>query len=160
MMRVWMAPLGLHIEPAQTGDAKALAEIHGESFARGWAAAEFEAYIDDPKTLFVFIACDGSRKIAGFAVFRIAAEEAELLSIVIRRKWRGKGVGKALLRAARDDLRAGAVRHMFLEVEDGNRPALALYKASGFVEIGRRDAYYPKPGGDPATALIMRADIV
>ncbi len=158
-MRVWMAPSGLHIEPARPEDARILAEIHGESFARGWSAAEFAAYIDTPKTVSLFIACDGGRSIAGFAVFRVTDDEAELLSLAVKRKWRNRGIGGALMRAAWQDLRDGAVRHMFLEVEDRNGPALALYRALGFVEVGRRKAYYPKTDGDAVTAMVMRADI-
>jgi len=158
-MRYWMAPSGLHIEMAEAEDARKLAAIHAESFARGWPPAEFAAYVDDPAGASVFVACDPGRRIAGFAVFRFTGDEAELLSIAVTRKWRGKGVGGALLQAAREDLRNAAVRHMFLEVEDGNAPALRLYKGLGFVEIGRRAAYYPKPDGTAATALVMRADI-
>ena len=158
-MRVWMAPSGLHVAPAEPKDARKLARIHGASFARGWSPAEFTDYIDTPQTASVFVACDARRHIAGFALCRYTGEEAELLSIAVDRKWRGKGVGGALMRAAREDLRDSAVQHMFLEVEDGNGPALALYKGLGFVEIGRRDAYYPKPDGKAATALVMRADI-
>lgn len=159
MTRVWMAPAGLHIAPAEPGDAKPLARIHAESFARGWSPAEFAGYIADPKTASVFVACDARRRVAGFALFRFAGDEAELLSLAVDRKWRGKGVGGALMRAAREDLRDIAVQHMFLEVEDGNSPALKLYKGMGFVEVGRRDAYYPKPDGKAATALVMRAEI-
>ena len=158
-MRVWMAPAGLHVELAEPDDARALARIHEACFARGWSTAEFSDYIADPKLTSVFIACDAARRVAGFALFRIAGDEAELLSLAVERKWRGKGVGGALMRAACEDLRDIAVAHMFLEVDDGNRPALALYKRLGFVEIGRREAYYPKPDGKAATALVMRADI-
>jgi ribosomal-protein-alanine N-acetyltransferase len=158
-MRYWMAPSGLHIEMAEEVDARVLAQIHAESFARGWSRGEFADYIMDPRIASVFIACDSGRKIAGFAVFRFSGDEAELLSLAVTRKWRGKGVGGALMRAAREDLRNSAVQHMFLEVEDGNAPALALYRQSGFVEIGRRKAYYPKPDGGSATALVMRAEI-
>ena len=159
MMRVWMAPAGLHVEPAQPEDARDLAALHGASFARGWAENEFTDYIDDGKSHAVYVACDAARRLAGFAVFSFTGDEAELLSLAVARKWRGKGIGGALLRAARQDLRDVAVQHMFLEVEDGNAPALALYRGLGFVEVGRRAAYYLKPDGGAATALVMRADI-
>ncbi len=159
MMRVWMAPAGLHVEPARPEDTRSLADIHKQCFARGWAASEFSAYVDDPATALVLVACDGGRRVAGFAAFRMAAGEAELLSLAVQRRWRGRGVGTALMKAAHQDLRDSAVQHMFLEVEEGNVPALALYRSSGFVEIGRRAAYYPKPDGKVAAALVMRADI-
>lgn len=158
-MRYWMAPSGLHVEPAETRDARDLARIHAESFARGWSTGEFSDYIADQRTASVYVACDAARRIAGFAAFRYAGDEAELLSLAVARKWRCKGVGGALLNAACEDLRNIAVQHMFLEVEDGNAPALKLYRGLGFIEVARRKAYYPKPDGGAATALVMRADI-
>ena len=46
---------------------------------------------------------------------------------------------------------AGAVRIM-LEVRAGNHPAIALYEAEGFVQVGRRKNYYQAPRED---ALLM-----
>ena len=43
--------------------------------------------------------------------------------------------------------RAGIARIVHLEVEEGNAPALALYRRLGFGEIGRRDGYYGPPTG-------------
>jgi ribosomal-protein-alanine N-acetyltransferase len=48
---------------------------------------------------------------------------------------------------------------MFLEVEDANRSAIGLYQTLGFIEVGRREGYYPKPSGEAATALVMRRDL-
>ena len=45
---------------------------------------------------------------------------------------------------------------MHLEVEDGNAPALALYRRLGFGEIGRREGYYGRADGSRAAALTMR----
>jgi ribosomal-protein-alanine N-acetyltransferase len=48
---------------------------------------------------------------------------------------------------------------LFLEVEDSNAPALALYERQGFREVARREAYYRKADGSAATALVMRVDL-
>jgi ribosomal-protein-alanine N-acetyltransferase len=50
-------------------------------------------------------------------------------------------------------LRKAAV--MFLEVAAGNVAALALYRAAGFAEVGRRVRYY----ADGSDALVMRRDL-
>ena len=44
---------------------------------------------------------------------------------------------------------------MFLEVSERNSGARALYQKSGFVEVGRRGAYY-RQGSLAADALVMR----
>ena len=48
------------------------------------------------------------------------------------------------------------IRTLFLEVEEGNAPAIALYKRQGFTDVSRRDAYYRKADGSAATAIVMR----
>ncbi|MET0429646.1 MAG: ribosomal-protein-alanine acetyltransferase, partial [Microvirga sp.] len=50
-------------------------------------------------------------------------------------------------------------RIVFLEVEEGNAPALALYRRLGFREVGRREGYYARPDGTRAAALTMSLDL-
>ena len=45
---------------------------------------------------------------------------------------------------------------LFLEVDETNVPALALYRRLRFEEVGRRPAYYPGPDGQRTSALIMK----
>ena len=158
MMKLWMAPSGLHIEPGQMRDAAELARIHASGFYRGWPEAEFANFLREPSTP-VYIACDSKRRIAGFALIRIAADEAELLTIAVDPKWRGKRIGQALLHAAFDDLLMSPARRMFLEVSQDNAPAIRLYQSQGFTTISQRKGYYPKPDGSAATALVMSRDL-
>ena len=158
MMKLWMAPQGLHIEPGQTRDADDLARIHKAGFYRGWPREEFLSFLSEGATP-VYIACDAKRRIAGFALIRIAADEAELLTIAVDPKWRGKKVGQALLRAAFEDLRMSPARRMFLEVDEQNAPAVRLYGKEGFATISSRKGYYPRPDGSAATALVMARDL-
>jgi ribosomal-protein-alanine N-acetyltransferase len=158
MMKLWMAPAGLHIEPGQIGDAGELARIHAQGFYRGWPKAEFESFLDEFSTP-VYVACDAKRRIAGFALIRIAADEAELLTIAVDPKWRGKRIGQALLKATFDDLMMSPARRMFLEVSEDNAPAIKLYGRAGFATISSRKGYYPKPDGSAATALVMARDL-
>ncbi|MEX0859986.1 MAG: GNAT family N-acetyltransferase, partial [Cucumibacter sp.] len=116
-MRLWVAPQGLHVEPAKTEDAERLAELHAGAFFRGWAAADFAAYAIDPRTP-TYVVCDVRRRIAGFLTVRIAGEEAEILTVAVDRRWRGKRLGTALLEAAIDDLTRSPVKKLFLEVDE------------------------------------------
>lgn len=158
MMKLWMAPAGLHVEPGHTGDARDLARIHATGFYRGWPEAEFASFLSEPDTP-VYVACDAKRRIAGFGLIRIAADEAELLTIAVDPKWRGKGIGRALLRAAFDDLLMSPARRMFLEVSEENGAAIKLYTREGFTTISQRRGYYAKPDGTAATALVMARDL-
>ena len=50
---------------------------------------------------------------------------------------RGRGLGRALLRALEAEARANGVRQLHLEVEHGNEGARRLYLAEGFAATGR-----------------------
>jgi ribosomal protein S18 acetylase RimI-like enzyme len=51
---------------------------------------------------------------------------------------RGRGLGRAALRALMDEARALGVRALHLEVEADNAPAQALYRSEGFAGSERR----------------------
>ncbi len=159
MNRLWMAPHGLHIEPAETGDADTLAGLHAQGFHRGWPSADFASYIAGRDTP-VYVACDARRKIAGFAMLRLAADEAELITIAVDPRWRKKGVGRALMNAVLADLTMTAARRLFLEVAADNPAALKLYGRLGFTKISERQGYYARPDGRPATAIVMARDLL
>lgn len=159
MSGIWMAPMGLHIALGETRDAGQMAKLHAQGFFRGWPRSDFEAYLADPRTTPAYAAIDGRRTVHGFMMLRLAGDEAELLTIAVDPSRRGKGLGRALLEAGFADLAMTPVRRMFLEVDETNRSAIALYRRFGFAEIGTRKGYYPRPDGSAATALVMRADL-
>ena len=158
MVRSWMAPLGLHIEPAEPRDADAVASLHAKSFYQGWPRQDIEAYLLDSDTP-TLVACDARRNIAGFAMLRILGDDVELMTIAVDKKFQGKGVGEALMKACFEDLMMTPVKRMILEVAADNPSALRLYQKLGFVKISERKGYYARPDGQPATALVMARDL-
>ena len=158
MLRSWMAPLGLHIEPAQPRDADAVAKLHAQSFYRGWPRQDIEAYIIDPDTP-TLVASDQRHKVVGFAMLRILGDDVELMTIAVEPKFRGKGVGRALMQACFEDLMMTPVKRMVLEVAADNPAAIKLYRQLGFQQISERKGYYARPDGQPATALVMARNL-
>jgi [ribosomal protein S18]-alanine N-acetyltransferase len=145
------------VEPAGLRDAPRLAELHGASFHRGWGEGEFEDMLSQRNTLVHRLRL-GSRCI-GFAVSRIAADEAEILSIAIAAGHRGRGLSRQLLLTHLGHLAGRGVRTVFLEVEENNQPARRLYDRAGFAVAGRRERYYQEAGGEQLNALVMRRDL-
>ena len=145
------------IEPATLRDATALAELHGASFHRGWGEGEFEGMLTERNTLVHRLRV--GRRIIGFAVSRMAADEAEILSIAVDANHRGRGLSRNLLLTHLGHLAGRGVRSVFLEVEENNQPARRLYKRAGFAIAGRRERYYRQASGEQLNALMMRRDL-
>jgi ribosomal-protein-alanine N-acetyltransferase len=145
------------IEPATLRDAARLAQLHGASFHRGWGEGEFESMLSERNTLVQRLRV-GS-KIVGFAVSRMAADEAEILSIAVAVSHRGRGLSRNLLLTHLGHLAGRGIRTVFLEVEENNQPARRLYQHAGFAVAGRRERYYREANGKQLDALLMRRDL-
>jgi ribosomal-protein-alanine N-acetyltransferase len=160
-MMAWLSELWsggtAAVEPAGLRDAPALAQIHGASFHRGWGESEFDSMLTERNTLVHRLRM--GRKVIGFAVSRMAADEAEILSIAVAESHRGRGLSHTLLLTHLGHLAGRGVRTVFLEVEENNQPARRLYERAGFTVVGRRERYYRQDGGEPLNALLMRRDL-
>lgn len=160
-MMAWLSELWsggtAAVEPAGLRDAPALAQIHGASFHRGWGESEFDSMLTERNTLVHRLRM--GRKVVGFAVSRMAADEAEILSIAVAESHRGRGLSHTLLLTHLGHLAGRGVRTVFLEVEENNQPARRLYERAGFTVVGRRERYYRQGGGEPLNALLMRRDL-
>ena len=160
-MMAWLSELWsggtATIEPASLRDVPALAQIHGASFHRGWGESEFESMLTERNTLVHRLRM--GRKTIGFSVSRIAADEAEILSIAVAESHRGRGLSGKLLLTHLGHLAGRGVRTVFLEVEENNQPARRLYERAGFTVVGRQERYYRQGDGEPLNALLMRRDL-
>lgn len=141
----------------QTADAAAAAKLHADSFARGWSEEEISALILDRQVEANVLA--QGRRLDGFVLSRMAADEAEILTIAIDPAQRGHGWGRRLLSKHLARLAARGIKALFLEVEEDNASARALYHRAGFVEVGRRPAYYVKADGTCSEALVLKRDL-
>jgi ribosomal-protein-alanine N-acetyltransferase len=95
-----------------------------------------------------------------FILYRLAADEAEILTLATEPSARQKGLGTALVRAATTRLRAEGAKSLFLEVATDNHPAQALYRKLGFKQAGRRRSYYERQLGPAVDADILRLALV
>jgi ribosomal-protein-alanine N-acetyltransferase len=162
-MKAWLDRFFRRAPPAildaRPGDAAALAALHGRAFAHGWSESEFERLLAD-KAVVAHVARAGSSKMpTGFMLSRRAADEAEILTVAVAPAARGQGIARALLARHLGRLAALGIARVFLEVDDGNRPALKLYERAGFRPVGRREGYYARAQG-LGSALTLRRDLV
>jgi ribosomal-protein-alanine N-acetyltransferase len=128
-----------------------LSALHARAFTtpRPWSEAEFATLLADP---LVFLLAEGD---AGFLLGRAVAGEAELLTIAVAPEARRRGLGRRLVGRFIYQARLRGAQSAFLEVAEDNAAAQALYRASGFVEAGRRRGYYRTPDGGAVDALVL-----
>lgn len=127
-----------------------MAALHAASFTvpRPWSAPEIEALL---ASLGVFTFAES----AGFAMGRVAVDEAELLTLAVDPAARRLGTGKRLVAGFLEAARLRAAARAFLEVAADNAPAIALYLQAGFAPCGRRRGYYRPAQGPAVDALVM-----
>jgi ribosomal-protein-alanine N-acetyltransferase len=95
--------------------------------------------------------------VAGFALSRGLFGEEELLLLAVLPGLRARGIGRRLLERFIEAARARGATRLFLEMREGNR-AETLYRATGFVNVGRRRHYYRRGHGEPADAITFALD--
>jgi [ribosomal protein S18]-alanine N-acetyltransferase len=137
---------------ADTSDAGFLASLHAQCFDEAWSTESIAGLLATPGT-FAFAAEEG------FVLMRVAAEEAEVLTVGVRPAARRRGVAASLIRSAVEHASEMGANLVFLEVDCTNLPAIALYKRLGFTEVGRRRAYYAGADGKFRDALVLRSEI-
>jgi ribosomal-protein-alanine N-acetyltransferase len=141
------------LTPLTVAHARLIASLHHICFAEPWSEKAMAELLALPGC-FGWLAHDGDAS-QGFVLARIAADEAEILTILVLPPYRRHGLAQALLGAVIDNAKMQGVAKLFLEVALSNESGLALYTKVGFVEVGRRPRYYAN-GGD---ALLLAKDI-
>jgi ribosomal-protein-alanine N-acetyltransferase len=149
------------IEPAGAPHLALLTALHGRCFTPAWSEATMTSLLALPGT-FGLIATqldNGAALPVGFALARVVADEAELLSLGVVPERQRCGVARRLVAGCVERVGAAGAIVLFLEVGEANRAARALYDGLGFQVTGRRLRYYETPSGFE-DALVMRRDLV
>jgi ribosomal-protein-alanine N-acetyltransferase len=151
------APAEPSLSEAKPSDAATLARLHAESFRRGWSEDEMERLLLDRSVVAHRVLL--GREIAGFMLSRRAADEAEILSVAVAQRRRGRGLAGKMLDLHLRRLAGFGTRQVFLEVDEANESARRLYARAGFREVGRREGYYTQESGAASTAVVLRRDL-
>ena len=124
-----------------------LEKLHSVCFPnKPWSASDFA---DLKKS-----GCDIIASQNGFIVWRVVADEAEIITIGVHPDARRGGIAAAMLVLAENDAKKRGASKMFLEVAENNRPARVLYEHNGYVQVGVRPKYY-----DGIDAILMEKNL-
>lgn len=121
----------------------------------GWDAAAIAAALDVRG--FGAVTLASVCELRGAALLLDAGDDAELVNLAVDAAVRRRGLGRAILRFGLASARNRGANRIVLEVAADNRPAMRLYVAMGFVQVGRRRGYYAGAHGR-VDALIMATD--
>ena len=122
-------------------------------FADPWSENSVASELENPLSLWL-VAMDGER-LAGYVGSQTVLGESDMMNVAVDGAYRRQGIGKLLIEALVERLKARESHCLTLEVRDSNTPARNLYASLGFSEIGRRKNYYRNPRED---ALILRKE--
>jgi ribosomal-protein-alanine N-acetyltransferase len=138
--------------PELCADPARLADLHAQAFDEPWSEADMAALLAGPGVFAL------AQEEAGLIMVRVAAEEAEILTLATAPAHRRRGLASNLVQCAAAVAATAGARVLFLEVAEDNAPALALYAREGFSAVGRRIGYYAR-AAHRVDALVLRLDL-
>ena len=141
----------ISLTAARPAYAQILAELHAAAFPpeERWDARAMAEMLAMPGSFGWIAESDG------FILARVAADEAEILTLAVLPDRRRLGLGATLLAEAMRSAAARGAQAVLLEVAKRNDAARGLYASFGFKEVGQRRQYYP----DGSDALVLRYDV-
>ena len=128
----------------------AVAELERQNFSDPWPDIAVRGELTNKLALWLVALEDG--EVVGYVGSQTVLQEADMMNIAVADSHRRRGIAKMLVEELIRQLDA---YQLTLEVRASNAPAIALYEALGFLQVGLRKNYYRKPKED---ALILRKE--
>ncbi|WP_422487101.1 ribosomal protein S18-alanine N-acetyltransferase [Gudongella sp. DL1XJH-153] len=132
-------------------DIREVLEIEKATFTTPWSEESFEKEIVE-NMLAMYIVAEVDSQIAGYGGLWKILDEGHITNIAVRKDFRGKGIGDALVMGIVDYCEKNGIPNITLEVRESNTVARSLYSKHGFVDAGKRPGYYTDTKED---AIIM-----
>ena len=143
----------LLIRAAELTDVGAVMNLEQGSIIHPWTENDIKTLITDMNKRCIVADLDG--EIVCYVGAESVLDECNIGNIVTAKVHRGNGYATTVLGVLLNLLKQNGIRKVFLEVEDGNDPAISLYKKHGFAQYGYRRDYY----GQGKDAILMSKDL-
>lgn len=145
------------IRPAKPADRPRILEIERSApTAAHWREANYADILAGLGAKRVLLVAEERGRVLGFIVAQATTVEWEIESVVVAEEARRRRLASRLLERLLDIATARGAISVSLEVRESNAPARALYRNSGFAEVGHRANYYENP---EEGAVIYRLDL-
>lgn len=146
----------MQVRAMRRGDLDAVSEIERAIYPFPWTRGNFADSLVAGHDAWIFASPDEPESILGYAVSMWLPDEVHLLNFSVAAAHQGKGFGRAMLQWLMRDAAKRGANGMMLEVRPSNERALALYRSTGFVQIGLRRRYYPAEFGREDAQVLFR----
>jgi ribosomal-protein-alanine N-acetyltransferase len=125
---------------------EAVAALEAVCFSTPWSEASIRSELENPYSIWLTALEEGN--LAGYLGVQYGPDGGDIMTIATDPGFRGRGVGKRLLKTMVETLQEKNLQWLTLEVRPSNTPALKLYEAFGFRQVGKRPNYYKNPRED------------
>jgi [ribosomal protein S18]-alanine N-acetyltransferase len=141
--------LDLNIRPATPSDVPGLVALERDiPEAAHWSAEQYRDVFNNSVPRRMILVVEEGACLQGFLVARSIDTEWEIENVGVASNLRRRGTGTALTREFLRVARAEGGTTVLLEVRESNTVAREFYLKLGFVQDGRRKAYYRNPNED------------
>ena len=106
-----------------------------------WSEKQLEGILCDGNYKYVVAVGEGMVLGVGGAICS-SPDSAEIFTVAVDLLYRGNGIGSGIVSELIEFCVSKNAESVFLEVEEGNYPAIALYSKHGFVNVGVRKGFY------------------
>ncbi len=121
-------------------------------FDNFWNYQIFKSELENPNSIYFII--KENDEICGFIGILQVLDTADIMNIVIKKSYRGRGLSKILLEYIINYCKENNIKKINLEVSSKNIVAINLYKKYGFEEVGYRKNYYKNADGVLLTKIL------
>ena len=133
-------------------DLDLVATLEARCFTNPWSRDMLAQQLAESSTTRVFLLHLPEQRVAGFCACWLLVDELHVNTLVVDFPFRGRGLGRLLMRHVLEDAAKGGASRATLEVRESNIAARRLYEGLGFSVTATRPKYYTQPDED---ALIL-----
>jgi ribosomal protein S18 acetylase RimI-like enzyme len=147
------------IRPAVKNDLAATIGLEQACFRSDLSLKKRQLEYLQQRPTAVFLVAEQDGQVVGEGIALVRQHKrgvtGRIYSLAVEETHRGKHIGAKLLNGMVDQLSTRGVTKVYLEVEQTNAPAIALYERHGFKSIGKLPNYY----GGNRDGVHMRRDL-
>jgi len=146
-------PKGCNIKHVTFDQLKEVTRIRNEVFDASHRIEELQALLRRKDVLTDILVAMVEEKTVGYCISQIdkraSSREGMIVEIAVRKNYRGRGIGKAMLLMSLHRLRSKGCRRAVINTQSDNLSALKLYSSVGFKPFKFKKKILEKSYGNP-----------